>query len=113
MDPISDADHGVLVGMTAKRPKETSDMPDAPEGKAWKCPDCGCLATLGGNAVFHAVTKHHGSPTIVDQPPVEGRQEPPDDTRRLEWMMRRSKTHVTRGIIDRRMATEAKKKGKP
>jgi hypothetical protein len=54
---------------------------DAPEGKTWKCPDCGSQATLGGNAGFHRDKEKHGEPILVDfkapltfQPPKPVRQ---------------------------------------
>lgn len=42
-----------------------SELNDAPEGNAWKCPDCGKLATLGGNAAFHRDVAEHGEPSLV------------------------------------------------
>jgi hypothetical protein len=39
---------------------------DAPPGKVWKCPDCESRATLGGNAAYHAISKRHGDPVLVD-----------------------------------------------
>lgn len=38
---------------------------DAPEGYAWKCPDCTMWATIGGNAGYHSTVTKHGVPRLV------------------------------------------------
>lgn len=41
---------------------------DAPDGQCWECPDCGNLASLGGNAGFHRDNERHGEPRLITQP---------------------------------------------
>lgn len=43
---------------------------DAPDGRAWKCPDCDCWATLGCNAGYHRDTESHGDPALVPLRPL-------------------------------------------
>ncbi len=46
----------------------------APDGKAWSCPDCKFLATLGENIVWHRHKTGHGKAVLIDIPdPVQGR----------------------------------------
>lgn len=52
---------------------------DAPEGKTWKCPDCGSQATLGGNAGFHRDNEKHREPVLVDFVPEHLKINPPSD----------------------------------
>lgn len=45
---------------------------DAPEGMAWKCPDCDLWATLGGNVGYHAEKTNHGVPVLMPLARREG-----------------------------------------
>lgn len=42
---------------------------DAPDGKAWRCPDCPSWATLLENAHAHQIATGHGRPALGDQSP--------------------------------------------
>lgn len=42
---------------------------DAPQGDAWKCPNCDSWATIGGNAAYHATKTGHGVPELGTMPP--------------------------------------------
>jgi hypothetical protein len=46
---------------------------DAPDGKVWECPDCGCRAILAGNAGYHRDKYKHREPVLKDfiKPPSE------------------------------------------
>jgi hypothetical protein len=49
---------------------------DAPDGKAWRCPDCTSWATLRENAHAHQIATGHGRPAIGDQPPPPSAEKP-------------------------------------
>lgn len=65
---------------------------DAPDGEAYYCPDCDSVATLSGNAAFHASTSGHQLPFLGPWSPEIGEVE----------FLRREKDRLQRLLVEAR-----------